>query len=156
MKRAFAEASSTIDPENAKEPHIYTELLGFLSGEYILTPSERRRVNVHLGECIECQTLMGKYLVDAVTYLKEHGQAATQVQVALQKLSKLTHKTLKRDIPAYAEIAESQDKDKVRERFPFLAAHIEICEECRLAIQDIREWLREESKIGSSESFETS
>lgn len=152
MKKASAAGVPSIDPGHAVEEHVYAELLGFLSGEYTLTSIERRRVNAHLTHCIECQTLVGKYLVDAITYLKKHGQEAVRVQVTLERLSRLTHKTLKQDIPAYAEVAGNTGEDRARERFPFLAAHLEICEECRLVVHDLREWLREENKVGSGQS----
>jgi predicted anti-sigma-YlaC factor YlaD len=155
MKKAFADESSTIDPKHAKEQHVYAELLGYLSGEYVLSSSERRRVNEHLTQCIECQVLIGNYLVAAATYLKEQGQEAAKVQAALDKLSKLTHKTLERDIPAYAEISENQSEDKAKERFPFLAAHLEVCEECRSAVRDTRVWLRKENKVENRESSKT-
>src|SRR5579871_2803686 len=106
MKKAFAEESTTSTPEHAKEQHVYAELLGFLSGEHALTSSERRHVNEHLSQCIECQVLMGKYLVDAAAYLKEHGQEEARIRAALAKLRRLTHKTLKWNIPAYAEVSE--------------------------------------------------
>lgn len=155
MKKAIAGIPSTIDPEHKGERHIYAELLGFLSGEHALTSGERRRVNEHLTQCIECQTLMGKYLVDAAVYLKEHGKEATRTQAALEKLSKLTHRTLKRDIPAYAETAENSDEDKAEILYPFLAAHLEMCEECQEAVHDIRIWLREEKEDESGEPSST-
>lgn len=155
MKKAIAGTSSTIDSEHKGERHVYAVLLGFLSGEHALTPGERRHVNEHLSQCIECQTLMGKYLVDADAYLKERGKEATRTHAALEKLSRLTHKTLKRDIPAYAETAENSDKDKAEVLYPFLAAHLEMCEECQEAVHDIRKWLREEREDESGEPSST-
>lgn len=151
MKKASAAGTPSIDPGHAGEEPVYAKLLGFLSGEYTLTSSERRRVNEHLTHCIECQTLVGKYLVDAIAYLKKHGQEAVGAQATLEKLSRLTHKTLKQDIPAYAEVANNKGEDGARERFPFLAAHLDMCEECRQVVHGIREWLREENKVGSSQ-----
>lgn len=149
MKKASAAGTPSIDPGHAVEEHVYAELLGFLSEEHTLTSIERRRINAHLTHCIECQTLVGKYLVDAITYLKKHGQDAARVQATLERLSRLTHKTLKKDIPAYAEVADNNGEGRARERFPFLAAHLEICEGCRLVVHDLCEWLREENKVGS-------
>lgn len=155
MKKASSGTPSARDAEHDGGEHIYAELLGLLSGENVLMATERHHVNEHLAQCIECQIVMAKYLVNALSYLEKHRQEGTRTQAALEKLSRLTHKTLKRDVPAYAEVSENQGEDKAKDRFPFLAAHLEMCEECREAVQDVRKWLREDTVSGKSEPPKT-
>ncbi len=156
MNKKSPNSSPILDREYVEVQHVYDELFGLLSDEYTFTPAEREQVNSHLEQCVECQVLVGKYLVDTIAFLREHGESEEQARTALEKLRKLTHTTLKQDIPAYAEIAEEASEEKAQARYPWLASHMEGCEECRLAIQNIREWLREEHEIDTSEASEGS
>jgi hypothetical protein len=139
----------TSDPADlGKFPHFLPQLIDMITGKCQLFPAQQEQCWQHLAECIHCQTFLGSYLVEIIKYDKAHNNPEGSAQELLIQLTQIMHKTLKEDIPAYVEALEEQREEEANSRFPLLADHLQACQDCQLAVQDLRSWLRQLGEAG--------
>ncbi len=144
MSRKTTNTLPAIEPESLdKSPHVLSQLIDMINGKRQFTPTQQKHRWEHLAACIHCQVFLGSYLVKAIEYNKAHGIPEGPEQKLLSRLTKVMHKTLKEDIPAYVEVLVGQDEEEANDRFPLLSHHLRECPACHSAVQDLQSWLRQ-------------
>jgi hypothetical protein len=144
MSRKTTNTLTAIEPVSLdKSPHVLSQFIDMINGKRQFTSAQQKHRWEHVAACIHCQIFLGSYLVKAIEYNKAHGILEGPELKLLSRLNKVMHKTLKEDIPAYAEVLVGQDEEEANNRFPLLSHHLRECPTCHSTVQDLQFWLRQ-------------
>lgn len=144
---------STVEPDNTGKPHVQEQIIKLISGQKSLTRTERKKMRVHLMECLECQSFLGEFLIESVAYDRVNGTSQVPARKLLAQLESIMHKRLQEDIPAYVETLEKLGEVEANRRFSILVRHLDDCQECRSEADSVQSWLRRAIQEGLVEPF---
>ena len=147
---------STVEPDNTGKPHVQEQIIKLISGQKSLTRTERKKMRVHLMECLECQSFLGEFLIESVAYDRVNGTSQVPARKLLAQLESIMHKRLQEDIPAYVETLQRLGEDQADRKYSILARHLIDCEDCRSEMKGIQTWLQQAVQAGLIEPFEES
>jgi hypothetical protein len=130
------------DPGNLlKAPHVLSQLIDLVNGKIQLPSVQQEQLGQHLAICLHCQVFVEMYLLQMIEYDQARGKAAEPAQMLLHRLMRITHETLKEDLPAYAEALAEQGETAANRRLPLFAEHVRTCQDCQSEVEALRSWL---------------
>jgi hypothetical protein len=128
-------------------PHVLSQLIDMLLGNWQPAPADLEVLLSHLVECLHCQLALGTLIA-----LELHSDLAEEdhstLRNLLAQLTDLIHETQIDDLVAYLEVLEAQGQAEASSRFPVLAEHLQHCQDCRSTIEETRVLLRSTDQVG--------
>lgn len=139
----------TTGDDLAEGVHVELKLLDIIVGGWRPTEYELVSLVDHLAKCSYCRGALGVLLAVQLKDEPPDCLSRKEGDAPPDRLAETVHETdLLKDIGAYVEILETQEEVEARKRFPQLAAHLDICEACRVDVQEIRALLHEAEEDG--------
>lgn len=140
MKRRTVTLPASDPGDLLKPPHVLSQFMDAIKGKQQLSSDQQEQRRKHLAECIHCQAFLGSYLVDT---LKEHDNPHELARELLTQLRRIMHETLAADISAYVDMLVENGKEEADNRFPLFAEHLQTCQDCWRAVQELQAWLKQ-------------
>lgn len=146
---------SRIGPDLLAPPHILPALMEFLAGDSPPDSSQKEQWLSHLQTCHYCRTAVVFLLKVAEGYDLRNNNPQEPVRNLLAQFAKISREAETREareaqvferMGAYAEAVAAVGQEKADERFPDVAAHLQICDDCRAAVQSTVAALKESQK----------
>ena len=133
--------------------HILEALADLFVGASRPSPATLDDLANHLATCRECRTGLA-LLLDAQSQREDLSAAAREAFVTfLDQLIPLVHGTALADpetLAAYAETVSTKGDAGARRRFPFLAAHLDRCPDCRETVASVSDLTVEQMPTAAS------
>lgn len=144
MRRRTIATLPASDPGDLlKPPHVLSQFMDAIMGKQQLSSDQQEQRRKHLAECIHCQAFLGSYLVNRLEETETPDGPGAPVQELLTQLRRIMHETLAADVSAYADKLVKNGKEEANNQFPLFAEHLQSCQDCQLAVQDLQAWLRQ-------------
>ena len=144
MKEENAGILSKIGPNLLEPPHILPVLMELLAGDKSPELSQQEQVFDHLATCHYCRTAVVFLLKVAQGYDRINNNPQEPVRDLLARFENISREAEAQDareswvferMGAYAEAIVAEGQEKADQSFPDVAAHIQICSDCRSAVQ---------------------
>lgn len=155
MEQENAGILSKIGPDLLAPPHILTELMEILAGDSPPDPSRQEQLISHLATCHYCRTAVVFLLKVAEGYDQINNNPEEPIRDLLAQFEHLSRQAEAREareaweferMGAYAEAIAADGQEKADQSFPDIAAHVQICPDCRASIQSTVAAIKEQEK----------
>lgn len=144
MQEEHAGILSRIGPDLLAPPHILPVLMELLAGDSPPGLSQQEQLFAHLATCHYCRTAVLYLLKVAQGYDRINNNPEKPIRDLLARFEKISREAEAREareaweferMGAYAEAIVAVGQEKADQAFPDVAAHCQLCSECRSAIQ---------------------
>jgi hypothetical protein len=155
MKKENAGILSKIGPDLLVSPHILPVLMELLAGDNPPASLQQEQLFSHLATCHYCRTAVVFLLKVAQGYDRINNNPDKPVSDLLAQFERISRKAEAREareaweferMGAYAEAIKDLGQEKADLSFPDVAAHVQICPDCRKAVQATVDALTESEK----------
>ena len=155
MKEENAGILSKIGPDLLAPPHILSVLMELLAGDKPPDLSQQKQLFSHLATCHYCRTAVVFMLKVAQGYDRINNNPDKPILELLAKFERISREAEAREareaweferMGAYAEAIVNVGQEKADQSFPDVAAHVQICPDCRSAVQSTVAAIREPEK----------
>jgi predicted anti-sigma-YlaC factor YlaD len=136
-----------VSPDLLVSPHIVSELLHVVMGEWQPESSQQEQLVVHLTECEYCRTALVVLLsADQEYEMATNSSTETPARNLLTQFVTIHHEIAIQDFEqmgAYAEAIKAVGRKEADKRFLVLAEHIRKCASCRAWLEETLAFLNE-------------
>lgn len=146
MKERKATVMDKVRPDLLVPPHIVSELIHLVSGEWQPDLSQQEQLVAHLTECPYCRTALIILLSAEQEYERSSGSPEVSARNLLMRFVTIHHEIEAQEyeqMGAYAEAIVAEGKEKADKRFPVLAEHIRRCPGCKSTLEETVAFLNE-------------
>jgi hypothetical protein len=141
MKEESVAAIAGFGPDLFVPPHILPTVMELLAGERQQAFTQQEQLIAHLAVCHYCRTAVVVLLGLAQEYDRRNNNSEEVVHNLLMHFANISreieaHEAYEYErLGAYAEAIVAEGQDKADLRFPDVAVHLNICSDCRSAIE---------------------
>jgi len=144
MKEDNAGILSKIGPNLLAPPHILPALMELLAGDSPPDLSQKEQLLSHLATCHYCRTAVMFLLKVAEGYDHRNNNPEEPIRDLLTQFENISREAEAREareawvferMGAYAEAIVAEGREKAAQRFPDVAAHLQICPDCCSAVE---------------------
>ena len=141
MEQENAGILSKIGPDLLAPPHILTALMELLAGDSPPDSSQQEQWFSHLATCHYCRTAVVFLLKVAEGYDLRNNNPEKPIRDLLAQFEHISREAEAREaweferMGAYAEAIVAVGQEKADQSFPDIAAHVQICSDCRAAVK---------------------
>ena len=141
MKEDDAMSVPAIGPDLLVSPHVLPLLMELLAGDIQQALSQQEQLLAHLKTCYYCRTAVMVLLSYAQEYDHKNNNPEEPTRDLLTRFANISRAIEARDaqeferLGVYAETIANEGQEKATQRFPDVASHLNICPDCRLAIE---------------------
>jgi len=135
-----------VSPDLLVSPHIVSELLHVVMGEWQPDASELEQLVVHLRECYYCRTSLIVLLSAEQEYEMANSYAEIPAHNLLTQFVTIHHEIAVQDyehMGAYAEAIMAEGREEANKRFSVLAEHIRKCSSCNSWLEETLAFLND-------------
>src|SRR5260370_7607540 len=129
MKERKATVMDKVRPDLLVPPHIVSELIHLVRGEWQPDLSQQEQLVAHLTECPYCRTALIVLLSAEQEYERSSGYPEVPPRTLLMRFVTIHHEIEAQEyeqVVAYAEAIVAEGKEKADKRFPVLPTHLTI------------------------------
>jgi len=134
-------------------PHILSQLMEIVTGDWQPLPNEQQQLLEHLVECEYCQAAL-VWLVDA-EYVEDNSSNSSGNLVpgllAWQRESMQKKHAHYEQIAAYIETLEAQGEEEASKKYTVLVEHLQHCIDCRHLVESTQTLFDELAKDESNQ-----
>ena|ERR1700730_5031994 len=140
MEEEKAKVITAVGPDLLVSPHILPQLMELFAGDSQQALSQQEQLLAHLTTCHFCRTAVMVLLSYAQEYDRRNNNPEEPTRDLLKLFANISrtldaHQGREYErLAVYAETIVVEGADKAAQRFPDVAAHINICADCRSAI----------------------
>jgi hypothetical protein len=134
-------------------PHILSQLMEIVTGDWQPPPTEQEQLLEHIIECEYCQISLS-WLVDSVLTEENTNDSSDNLVrglLARQRESMRKQHVHYEQIAAYIETLEAQGEEGASKNYPMLVEHLQHCTDCRHLIESTRALFDEMEKDESDQ-----
>jgi len=155
MKEEHAGILSKIGPDLLAPPHILSVLMELLAGDKPPDLSQQKQSFSHLATCHYCRTAVVFMLKVAEGYDRINNNSDKPVRDLLARFERISREAEAQEareawvferMGAYAEAIADIGQEEADLAFPDVAAHVQLCPDCRSAVQSTVASIRESEK----------
>ncbi len=146
MKEKKATVMDKVRPDLLVPPHIVSELIHLVRGEWQPDLSQQEQLVAHLTECPYCRTALIVLLSAEQEYERSSGYPESPVRNLLMRFVMIHHEIEAQEyeqMGAYAEAIVAEGRAEADKRFPVLAEHIRRCPGCKSTLEETVAFLNE-------------
>jgi hypothetical protein len=139
MKGKKATVMDKVRPDLLVPPHIVSELIHLVRGEWQPGLSQQEQLVAHLIECPYCRTALIVLLSAEQEYERLNDYPEVPARNLLMRFVTIHHEIEAQEyeqMGAYAEAIVAEGKEKADKRFPVLAEHIRRCPGCKSTLEE--------------------
>ena len=151
MKERKAIVMDKVRPDLFVPPHIVSELMRLVAGEWQPDLSQQEQLVAHLTECHFCRTALIVLLSAGQEYERSNSYPEGLARDLLMRFVTIHHEIEAQEyeqMGAYAEAIVAEGREEADKRFPVLAEHIRRCPGCKSTMEEIVAFLKESEKTG--------
>jgi hypothetical protein len=140
MEEEKAKVITAVGPDLLVSPHILPVLMELFAGDSQQALSQQEQLLVHLTTCHYCRTAVMVLLSYAQEYDRRNNDPEEPTRDLLKRFADISRTLEAREareferLAAYAEAIVADGREKAAQRFPGVAAHVNICADCRSAL----------------------
>lgn len=141
-------------PDLLVSPHVLPLLMELFAGDRQLAHTQQEQLVAHLETCHYCRTAVMVLLSYAQEYDHRNNNPEEPTRDLLARfahISRLIEACEAREferLGAYAEAIVNEGRKKAARRYPDVAAHLNICSDCRSMIEDTVVFINETEETG--------
>ena len=145
MKKDNAvEVINAVGPDLLVSPHVLPQLMELFAGDIQQALSQQEQLIAHITVCHYCRTAVMVLLSYAQEYDRRYNpeEPTHDLLERFAHISRIIEAREAREareferLGAYAEAIVNEGRKKAARRFPDVAAHLKMCADCRLMIED--------------------
>ena len=154
MQEDKATIMSDVGPDLLEPPHVLPILMELFAGDRQQALSQQEHLFAHLAACHHCRTAVAVLLSVAQEYDHINNDPEEVVHDLLMRFADIDRKIGAIEahryerLGVYAETIVAKDRDKAAALFPDLAAHLSVCSDCRLMLEETVAFLIEAENTG--------
>ena len=140
-------------PDLLVSPHVLPQLMELFAGDIQQALSQQEQLIAHITACHYCRTAVAVLL----SYTEEYDRRYNPEEPALDLLERFANisRTIEarearefERLGAYVEAIVKEGTEKAAQRYPEVAAHLNICSDCRSMIEDTVAFINGTEEIG--------
>jgi hypothetical protein len=141
MEEEKAQIITKVGPDLLVSPHVLAELIELFAGDRQQAVLQQEQLLAHLTACHYCRTAIMVLLSYAQEYDRRNNNPEEPARDLLKRFADISCAIEAREareferLAAYAEAIVAEGRAKAAQRFPAVAAHLNICPDCRSAIE---------------------
>ena len=141
MEEEKAKVITAVGPDLLVSPHILPVLMELFAGDSQQALSQQEQLLAHLTTCHYCRTAVMVLLSYAQEYDRRNNDPEEPTRDLLKRFADISRTLEAREarefelLAAYAEAIVAEGREKAAQRFPDVAAHLNICSDCRSALE---------------------
>ena len=141
MKKDNAEVITEIGPDLLVPPHVLPLLMELFAGDRQQAFSQQEQLLAHMATCHYCRTAVMVLLSYAQEYDHINNDSEKPTRDLLTRFADISRAIEAREaqeferLGVYAEAIVAEGREKAAQRFPDVAAHLNICPDCRSALE---------------------
>lgn len=147
MRKRTATLPASDPGDLRKPPHVLSQYLDAIMGKQQLSSERQEQRKKHLAGCIHCQAFLGSSLVSILADSETPAHLQEEARTLLTQLTGIIHETLAADTSAYVDELVERGKEEASNQFPLFAEHLQSCQDCQRAVQDLQTWLKRREEI---------
>lgn len=139
MRKDNADIITAVGPDLLVSPHVLPLLMELFAGDRQQALSQQEQLIAHITTCHYCRTAVIVLLSYAQEYDRRYNREEP-TRVLLSRFADISRAIEAREgqeferLAAYAEATVADGREKAAQRFPDVAAHVNICADCRSAL----------------------
>jgi len=140
MEEDKAKVIKAVGPDLLVSPHILPLLIELFAGDDQQAVSQQEQLLTHITTCHYCRTAVMVLLGYAREYDRRNNNPEEPTRDLLKRFVDISRTIEAREagdferLAAYAEAIVAKGREKAAQRFPGIAAHVNICADCRVAL----------------------
>ncbi|MGH2497348.1 MAG: hypothetical protein ACRDIV_21820 [Ktedonobacteraceae bacterium] len=140
-KVSVAKAIAEFGPDLLVSPHVLPQLMELFAGDRQQAFTQQEQLVEHLETCHYCRTAVMVLLSYAQEYDHRNNNPEEPVRALLARFTSINRAIEAREaqeferLGVYAEAIVKEGQEKAAQRFPDIAAHLNVCSDCRSAIE---------------------
>ena len=141
MKRNNAKVVAEAGPDLSVSPHILPLLMELFAGDRQQAHTQQEQLVAHLETCHYCRTAVMILLSYAQEYDHRNNDPEEPTRDLLARFACISRAIEAREaqeferLGVYAEAIAKEGQEKAAQRYPDIADHLNICPDCRSAIE---------------------
>lgn len=147
MKEKITAILSEVGPDLLEPPHVVPVLMELFAGDRQQALTQQEQLLAHLVACHYCQTA-AKFLIGVAQGVdRENNESEEDAHDLLKSFADIDRKIEAHRyemLAVYAETIVAKGRDEAAALFPDLAAHLLICSDCRLIIEETVAFIKAE------------
>ncbi len=128
-------------PDLLSPPHVLAALMELFAGDKQQALSQQDQMIAHITACHQCRTAVMVLLSYAQEYDRRNDLSEEPTRELVTRFAHISRAIEMREaheferLAVYAETIHSEGQEQAAERYPALVAHLQICPECRSAVE---------------------
>ena len=141
MEEEKAKVITAVGPDLLVSPHILPVLMELFAGDSQQALSQQEQLLAHLTTCHYCRTAVMVLLSYAQEYDRRNNDPEEPTRDLLKRFADISRTLEAREarefelLAAYAEAIVAEGREKAAQRFPDVEARLNICSDCRSALE---------------------